>query len=100
MVASAGSRQRNQVARQRSRAAALAQPEERPRAFAEALDQPGFGQQPQMPRDARLRLPQNVGEVGHRQLGLGQQRHDAQPRLFAGGLQRAVEGGEWQMGRR
>ena len=91
---------RDQFARQRRRAAALAQPEERPGALAEALDQPGLGQQPQMPRDARLRLAQDVGEVGDRQLGLGQQRHDAQPRLLAGRLEGAVEGGERQLGRR
>ena len=91
---------RDQFARQRRAAAALAQPEERPGAFAEALDQPGLGQEPQMPGDARLRLAQNVGEVGDGQFGLGQQRDDAQPRLLAGGLEGAVEGGEGELGRR
>ena len=100
MVASCGIEPRDEVARQRRAAAALAQPEERPGAFAEALDQSGLGQQPQMPRDARLRLAQDVGEIGDRQLGLGQQRDDAQARLFAGGLQGAVEVGKRQLGRR
>jgi len=39
------------------RAAALAQPEERPRAFAEALHQAGLGKEPQMARQPRLGLP-------------------------------------------
>ena len=38
------------------------------------------------------------GEIGHRQLGLGQQRQHAQPRILAGGLQRGVEGIEPQVG--
>ena len=76
----------------------LAQPEEGPRAFAEALDQPGFRQQPQMPRDARLRLAQDGGEIGDGQLRLRQQREDAQPRGLAGGLERAIEGLERQVG--
>ena len=58
------------VARQVGGAAALAQAEERPRAFAEALDQPGLGEELQMPRDARLRLAQDVGEVRDGELGL------------------------------
>ena len=45
-----------------------------------------------MARDARLRLPQDLGEIGHRQLGLGQQHQDAQARFLAGRLERAVEG--------
>ena len=56
------------------------QAEERPGALAEALDQAGLDQQLEMARDARLRLAQDVGEVGDGQLGLGQQRQDAQPR--------------------
>ena len=46
----------------------------------------------QMARDARLRLAQDVGEVGDGQLGLGQQRQHAQARLLAGRLERRVEG--------
>ena len=51
-----------------------------------------------MARDARLRLAQDVGEIGDRQFGLGQQREDAQARLLAGGLERAVEVGKRQLG--
>jgi hypothetical protein len=54
-----------------------------------------------MARDPRLRLPQDVGEIGDRQLSLGQQRDDTQARLFAGGFERAVEVGKRQLdGRR
>ena len=52
-----------------------------------------------MARDARLRLPQNLGEVGHRQFGLGQQHQDAQARFLAGRLEGGVEGVELQVGR-
>ena len=44
-----------------------------------------------MPRNARLRLAQNVGEVGDRQFGFGQQRQDAQARFLARGFQRGVQ---------
>ncbi len=90
---------RDELARELGAAAALAQPEERPGAFAEALDQAGLGQELEMARDARLRLAQDVGEVGDRELGLGEQRQDAQPRRLAGRLEGAVEAGKWQMGR-
>ena len=65
--------------------------------FAETLDQPGLGQELEMARDARLRLPQDVGEIGHGQFGLGQQREDAQPRLLACGLERRIEGIETEL---
>ena len=52
-------------------AAALAQAKERPGALAIALDQPGFGQKPQMPRQPRLRLAQDGGEIGDGQFGVG-----------------------------
>ena len=55
---------------------------------------PRFGQEPQMPRQPRLRLAQDLGEVGDGQFGLGQQHQDAQPRRFAGGLQRRGQPGE------
>ncbi len=80
----------------RRRPPCSAEPEERPGAFAKALDQAGFGQQLEMARDARLRLAQNLGEVGDRQFGFGQQREDAQPRRLAGGLEGGVQGGERQ----
>ena len=40
-----------------------------------------------MARDARLRLAEDVDQLGDRQLGLGQQRQQAQPRLLAGRLE-------------
>ncbi len=52
-----------------------------------------------MARDARLRLPENLREVGHGQFGLGQQHQHPQARVLAGGLERGVEGIEWQVGR-
>ena len=73
-------------------AAALAEPIERPAPLAEAIDQAGFGEQLQMARDARLRLAQDFGEVGDRQLGFGEQREHAQARAFAGGAQRPRAG--------
>ena len=51
-----------------------------------------------MARDARLRLAQDVGEVGDGQLGLGQQRQHAQARLLAGRLEGGVEGIEAELG--
>ena len=63
------------------------------------MDQARFRQELEMARDARLRLPQNLGQVGNRQLGLGQQHQHPQARILAGGLERGVQGIEWQMGR-
>ena len=97
MIGSLAIEPRDQRARDIGGAAALAQPEERPRALAEALDQAGLGQQPQMARQARLRLAQNFGEVGDRQLGLGEQRQDAQARGFACGLERCGQRGGAQL---
>ena len=71
--------------------AVLGEAEEGPGALAEALHQPGLGQQLEMARDARLRLAQDVGEIRDRQLGLGEQRQDAQPRLLARRLEGGVE---------
>ncbi len=36
--------------------------------------------------------PENVGEVGDRELGLGQQRQDAQASILASRLEGGVEG--------
>ena len=90
---------RDQGAGELGRAAGFGQPEERPGALAEALDQPGLDQKLEMARDARLRLPQDLGQVGHRQLGLAEQHQDAQARFLAGRLEGRVEGVEWQVGR-
>ena len=83
---------RDQRLRDLGNAAALAEPIERPASLAEAIDQPGFGEQLEMARNARLRLAQDFREVRHRQLGLGEQREDAQARPLAGGAQRARAG--------
>ena len=61
-----------------------------------ALDQSGFGEQLEMARDARLRLAQDLGQVGDGQFGLGQQREDAQPRGLRGRPQSGVDEFEWQ----
>ena len=74
----------------------LGKAEEGPGAFPEALDEASFGQQLQMARDARLRLSQDVGQVGDGQFGFGQKRQDAQARLLAGRLEGGVEGIEAQ----
>ena len=41
--------------------------------------------------------PQDVGEIGDGQFGLGQQRQDAQARLLARGLERGVESIETEL---
>ncbi len=51
-----------------------------------------------MARDAGLRLAQDRGELGHRELGLAEQGQDTQPRGLAGGLEGAVQGLERQVG--
>jgi len=64
--------------------------------FAEALDQARLDQQSQMPRDAGLRLAQDLGQVGDRQFGLRQQHQNAQPRVLTRRFQGGVEGIERQ----
>ena len=71
-------------------------PEEGPGSFAVALDELRLDEKLQVARDARLRLAEDVGQIGHRQLALGEQRQDAQARLLGGGPQgaeRLVQGG-------
>ncbi len=75
-------------------AAALAEAIERPAPLAETIHQPGLGEQLEMPRDARLRLAQDLGEVGDGQFGLGEQREDAQARALTGGPQGRMQGVE------
>jgi hypothetical protein len=53
-----------------------------------------------MARDARLRLAQDVGELGDGQLGFCEERQHAQPRFLTRGLQGNVEIGKTQLGRR
>ena len=70
-------------------AAGIGQAEEHPASLAEARDQPGFSHQLQMTADARLALPQNLGEVLDVQLALGEQRKNAKPRGLSSGAQAA-----------
>jgi len=65
----------------------LRRAEEGPRPFLIALQQAGLRQQAQMPRDARLRLAQDLDEVGDGQIGGRKQQQQTQARLFARGAQ-------------
>ena len=71
---------------------ALAEAIERPASLAIAIDEARFGEQLQMARDARLRLAQDLGEIGDRKFGFGEQREDAQARALARGAQHRVQG--------
>ena len=85
------------------RGAAVGQPEEGPGPLPVPLDEPGLDEELEVPGDARLRLAEDVGEVGDRKLALGQQREDAQARLLPAALRPAsrtsgasgVGGGKW-----
>ena len=70
---------------------ALGDAEEGPGALAMALDQAGLGHELEMPRDARLRLAEDVGEVGDVELALGRAapaRAGASPPRPPGGRRR------------
>ncbi len=62
--------------------------EERPGALAVLGDEAGIDEQAEVPRHARLRLAEDLGEVGDGQFTVTQQCDDAQPGLLADGLQR------------
>ena len=62
--------------------AILHEAEERPGALAVPLHQPSLHQQLEMARDARLRLAQDIGQIGNRELAGGQECEDAQTRLL------------------
>jgi hypothetical protein len=51
--------------------AMLGQTKKGPRALAEAFDKTGFGEKLEMARNARLRLAQDVGEIGNGELRFG-----------------------------
>ncbi len=72
-------------------AAALGETKECPGTLAIALDEPGFGEEPQMARDPRLRLAQDLGEVGDGELRLREQREHPQPGRFCGRPQRGMK---------
>ncbi len=61
---------------------ALDEAEERPGALAVALDEARLDHQLEVARDPRLRLAEDVGEVGDRQLALAEKGQDAQARLL------------------
>ena len=60
-----------------------AQSQENPVPLLAPLHQPGFGQDANMARHARLALPHNLGDFSHRKLHGAQQMHDPQPRRVA-----------------
>ena len=68
--------------------------EERPRPLRRTGDEAGLGEQLEVARHPWLRLAQDLGEVRHGELGLGQQRQDPQPGRLPGRLEGVVEGVE------
>ncbi len=60
---------------------------EHPGALAEAVEQPGIAEQLQVPRHARLALPEDVGKLADREFALGAQHKQAKP----GGLRRCAQ---------
>jgi len=75
-------------------AAMLGKAEEGPGPLTEAFDQTGLGEKPQVARNTRLRLSKDVGEIGHGEFCLGQQRYNAQACLLTRRLERRIEGVE------
>ena len=67
----------------RQRPARFGETEEGPGALALARGEPRLDQQPEMARDARLRLAENGDQLAHSEFGDFQQAEDAQPRLLA-----------------
>src|ERR1700719_2688459 len=53
-----------------------------PASLAESLDEARLGQEPQMPRYARLRLAEDFDEVRNRQFRLAEQRQQPQARVL------------------
>src|SRR5690606_28083491 len=66
--------------RKLSLAASIGEAEEHPAPLTEARDQAGLGHQLQMTADARLALPEDLGQVFDVELAAGKQRQDAQAR--------------------
>jgi len=77
----------DQGARQSGEGATLPQPVEGPGALPEAVEQSGVAQQLEMAGNARLALPQDLGQFAHRQLTMGAQRQQPQPCRFCRRLQ-------------
>ena len=76
----------------RQRSARFGEAEEGPGALALPRRETRLDQQPQMTRDARLRLAENGDELAHGEFGGFEQAEDAQPRLLAGGLEACKQG--------
>jgi hypothetical protein len=70
----------------------LGKTEEGPGPLTEAFDQAGLGEKPQVARNTWLRLSKDVGEIGHGELRLRQQRYNAQACLLTRRLERRIEG--------
>ena len=65
--------------------------QEYPRTFLAPLGQAGVAEDADVARDARLALPQHLGEFPHGQLHGAEQAHDAQPRRVRQGAQEGVD---------
>jgi hypothetical protein len=76
-----------QFAHQSDAPALLPQPEISPGAFLIAIDERNLGQKLQVPGNARLRLPENFGEIGHGEIAGGKQRKETHARRLARRLQ-------------
>ena len=74
-------------AHQRYVSALPAQPEIGPGAFLVAIDQPGFAEQLQMPGNARLRLAEDLGQIGDGQIAGRKKEKKPQTRGFPRRLQ-------------
>jgi hypothetical protein len=77
----------DQVPHQGACRAAGAQAIEHPTALAKAVEQSGIAQQLQMPRHARLALPEDLRQFADRQLAARAQNQEPQPGRFRGGAQ-------------
>jgi hypothetical protein len=62
---------------------AIGRPVEYPAAFLESLKQICFAEQLQVPRNARLALPENLRQLGNRELGFAQEQDQAKPGRIA-----------------
>ncbi len=62
--------------------------EERPGALAVFGDEAGVDEQSEVTRHARLRLPEDLGEIGDGELAVTQHGEDPQPRLLGNRPQR------------
>ena len=81
-----GSRTKRRCARFRNSRA-----QEDPAAFLAPFGEARIAENPDMTRDARLALAQNLGKLAHRQLHGGEQAHDAQSRRVGKRAQERVD---------